>query len=181
MKTLFTLFSLLLASVVICQAQTLPVDSKTGKITYLEVVDASGLSAADLYKVAKEWGTGKGFSIKKEDEATGEIVFEGSFKSDFANPKGKPELANVNFSFFVFLKEGKYRYIATDFIHVATNANAGGGKLESPTPACGAAGMTSANWVSIKKKTQSSAEALIADLKRVIKETQNDPTKKSDW
>jgi hypothetical protein len=181
MKILFTILSLMIASMVVCQAQTLPVDSKTGKITYLEVVDAAGLTAKDLFKVAKDWGTSKGFTIKKEDEATGELVFEGSNKSDFANPKGKPENATVNFSLFVFLKEGKYRYILTDFVHTATNPKAGGGKLESPTPVCGAAGMTSATWVSIKKKTQSSAEALIADLKRVIKETQNDPTKKSDW
>jgi hypothetical protein len=56
-----------------------------------------------------------------------------------------------------------------------------GGKLESLTPACGAAGMSSASWVLIKKKTQSNMEALTGDLEKLIKETMNDPAKKSDW
>jgi hypothetical protein len=163
-------------------SQNLPVDSKTGKITYLEVVDATGMSAKDLYKAAKDWGTSQGYKIQKEDEATGEIVFEAALPVEYAGVKGKPETGNVNHTFSVFCKDGKYRYIVTDFVHEGADKDvADGGKLESATPACGASGMTSASWLLIKKKTQSGVEANIADLKRVIKEIQNDPAKNSDW
>jgi hypothetical protein len=69
----------------------------------------------------------------------------------------------------------------TDFVHAGLTPAVSGGKLESATPACGPTGMTSATWVLIKKKTQTGIEATIADFKKVIKEIQNDPTKKSDW
>ncbi|MBX9851361.1 MAG: DUF4468 domain-containing protein [Cytophagaceae bacterium] len=179
-KILLSLF-FVFAALIATQAQNLPVDQKTGKITYIEVVDATGMSAKDLYKTAKDWGTSKGYKIKKEDEATGEIVFEGSLPVEYTGVKGKPETGNVNFTFSVFIKEGKYRYIVTDFIHAGATPAVSGGKLESATPSCGAAGMTSATWLLIKKKTQVGMEASVADLKRVVKEVQNDPAKKSDW
>ena len=176
------LFCWLLSLVAFSYSQNLPVNDKTGKITYLEVVDASGMSTKNLYQAAKDWGASKGYKIQKEDEAAGEIVFEASLPVDYAGVKGKMESGNVNHSFSVFCKDGKYRYIVTDFVHEGADKDfPSGGKLESATPACGAAGMTSASWVLIKKKTQSGIEANIADLKRVIKEIQNDPAKNSDW
>jgi hypothetical protein len=181
MKKLILSFALLIAVISLVGAQNLPIDKNTGKITYLEVVDATGMTAKDLYKVAKDWGVSKGYKIKKEDDATGEIVFEGTTPMEYAGVKGKMESGNVNYTFSVFLKEGKYRFIVTDFVHAGATAAVSGGKLESATPACGPSGMTSASWVLIKKKTQGAMEAATADLKRVIKETQNDPAKKSDW
>lgn len=181
MKRLILPFILLFSLVSFIKAQNLPVDSKTGKITYLEVVDATGMTAKDLFTAAKDWGTSKGYKIKSENEATGEIVFEGSLPVDYIGVKGKPEQGKVNHTFSVFLKDGKYRYIVTDFVHEGVDNGPTGGKLESNSPACGPGRMTSATWLLVKKKTQSGIEAQIADLKRVIKEIQNDPAKKSDW
>jgi hypothetical protein len=177
-KIILSLFPLFYAALVL--SQNLPVDSKTGKITYLEVVDATGMSAKDLFKAVKDWGVSKGYKIKKEDEAAGEIVFDAKLPVEYTGVKGKPETGNVTHSFSVFCKDGKYRFIVTDFVHVGDKDFPSGGKLESATPACGAAGMTSATWLLIKKKTQSGMEANIADLKRVIKEIVN-PSKNSDW
>jgi hypothetical protein len=56
-------------------AQNLPIDQGTGKITYLEVVDATGISNADMLKVAKEWGLKQGYTIK--EETADKIVFNG--------------------------------------------------------------------------------------------------------
>lgn len=180
MKSLIVTFSIILAAMV-CQAQNLPIDNKTGKITYIKVVDATDMSAKDLYKYTKEWGVNQGFKIKKEDEANGEIVFEGASKVSYPGIKGKTETANINFTFYIFSKEGKYRYIATDLVHEGLDKAPSGGKLENVNPDCGTIGMTSSSWQLIKKKTQSQMEALTADLERVIKEIQNDPAKKSDW
>jgi hypothetical protein len=41
--------------------------------------------------------------------------------------------------------------------------------------------MSAKGWITIKTKADANLKALVADLKRVIKEAQNDPAKKSDW
>lgn len=183
MKSLIIFFTLFVSTIVLTKAQNLPVDAKTGKITYLEVVDAAGLTAQDIFKIAKDWGISKGYKIKKEDEATGEIIFDAKIAVEYAGVPGKAktENGNVNFTYSVFCKEGKFRYIATDFVHAGLNGAASGGKLESTLPTCGVAGMTAASWQFIKKKTQSNMDVINADLKRVVKEVQNDPAKNSDW
>lgn len=180
MKKILIALSLILSSVVISSAQNLPIDNNTGKITYVRVENATGLTAADIFKYAKEWGLKKGLKIKSEDAAKGEIQFEGAAPLEYPG-KVKTENGNVTFNFFVFAKEGKYRYIATDFIHAGANKAPSGGKLEALNPACGAAGMSAASWQLIKKKTQSYMEALNTDFEKYIREIMNDPTKKSDW
>lgn len=180
MKNIIFAFPLLLATFLVSPAQNLPINNSTGKITYIRVVDANGLSAADLFKYSKEWGAAKGFKVKSEDASKGEIVYEASSTMEYPG-KVKTETGNVNFEFFVFLKDGKYRYIAQDFVHEGQSKAPSGGKLEATNPDCGAAGMSSASWVLIKKKTQSYMEALIVDYDKYIREIMNDPTKKSDW
>ena len=51
-------------------AQSLPVDAGTGKITYLEVVDATGVKPADLTKVVKDWATKQGFTVKGTEKTS---------------------------------------------------------------------------------------------------------------
>jgi len=181
MKTLIATFTFLLTSTVLCLAQSLPIDTKTGKITYIKVVDAEGMTAKDLFKYSKEWGVAQGFKVKSEDAANGEVVFEGASKISYPGVKGKTETGNVTFTFFIFSKEGKYRYIGTDLVHVGLDKAPSGGKLEAVSPECGSSGMTAASWQLVKKKTQANMEALTADLERVIKEIQNDPAKQTDW
>ncbi len=162
-------------------AQNLPVDAGTGKITYLEVVDATGVKPADLTKVVKDWATKQGFTIK--EEAGDKLVYNASTTVDYPSVNGSTtEKSAVTFTLSVFIKDGKYRYIATDFFHVGDlKTKASGGKLENVTPECGATKMTSKSWVMIKNKTNANILALTADLKRVVKEYQNDPANKSDW
>lgn len=162
-------------------AQNLPVDAGTGKITYLEVVDAAGVSPANLTKVIKEWAAKQGFTIKEE---SGEkLVYNASTMVEYPNINGSAnEKSAVTFTLSVFIKDGKYRYIATDFVHVGdVKVKASGGKLENVTPECGATKMTSKSWVMIKNKTNANLVVLTDDLKRVVKEFQNDPANKSDW
>jgi hypothetical protein len=179
-KSLFSLF----IALVFCFgafSQNLPVDAGTGKITYLEVVDATGVKPADLTKVVKEWATKQGFTLK--EEAADKLVYDASISVEYPNINGSAtEKSLVTFSLSVFIKDGKYRYIATDFFHVGDlKVKASGGKLENVTPECGATKMTSKSWVLIKNTTNSKLIALTDDLKRVVKEFQNDPANKSDW
>jgi hypothetical protein len=162
-------------------AQNLPVDPGTGKITYLEVVDATGVKPADLLKVVKDWATKQGFTLK--EETADKLVYNASTTLEYPNINGSAtEKSAVTFTLSVFIKDGKYRYIATDFVHVGdVKVKAVGGKLENVTPECGSTKMTSKSWVLIKTKTNSNLLALTGDLKRVVKEFQNDPANKSDW
>src|SRR6478609_4667126 len=146
MKQLILSFALVVAFISTVKAQILPIDAKTGKVTYIEVVDATGMTAKDLFKAAKDWGVSKGYEIKKEDEATGELVFAGKLPIEYPGMKGKPEKANINFSFSVFIKDGKYRFIATDFIHEGVGSDPSGGKLEAVAPSCGPGRMSSGTW-----------------------------------
>jgi hypothetical protein len=183
MKKLFYTLLLSLISIGFLNAQdpAMPVNEKTGKITYMEVVDATGLTAKDLYAVLKDWAKSQGFKVKEEKEAEGEMTFEAMVPVEYARVKGKNEQSTVNFSAFLMAKDGKYRFIFSDFVHASHDKTLAGGKMELTTPACGPSGINAANWSAIKKKTHSSMEAKIADLKKLVKATQNDPSKNKDW
>ncbi len=183
MKRSFKIVFVLLLLVNASFAQDLPIDQNTGKITYLEVVDAAGLNAKDIYAVAKKWATDKKF-VLKEDKENETLIYTGTSPLDYPNVSGNAiDKGKITFSLSVFAKDGKYRYILTDVVHTAEGKVAGsdGGKLENVSPDCGKMKMSAKGWVTIKAKSDASLKTLVADLKRVIKEAQNDPAKKSDW
>lgn len=162
------------------QAQDLPIDSKTEKITFIEVVDATGLNAAELFTTLKNWGISKGYKIKSENASEGEIVFDANLPIDYTRVKGKTQQSTVACTFSLFAKENKFRYVISNFVHSDPDPTLSGGKLELPSPACGPS-MSLGNWNVIKSKTKSSIEAFIIDLKKVVKQVQNDPARDKDW
>lgn len=179
MRKITLLLSFIFFSV-LAKAQDLPVNPDTEKVTFMEVVDATGLNAKELYKVMKEWADAKGLKLKEDKADEGEIIFSGTLSVPYERVKGKPEPGNVLFTTYLFGKDDKYRFIFTDFSHEGINASMSGEKLENPTPACGPS-ISNTNWVFIKKKTHASIDELIEDLKKKIKATQNDPAKNKDW
>ncbi len=183
MKRSLKLLSALLLLVNVSFGQDLPVDQSTGKITYIEVVDAAGLTAKDIYAVTKKWGMDKKFAVK-EDKENETLVYTGTTPVEYPNVSGNAiDKGKISFSFSIFAKDGKYRFIATDLVHTAEGkvAGADGGKLENVSPDCGKMKMSAKGWVTIKAKADLNLKVLVADLKRVVKEAQNDPAKKSDW
>ena len=182
MKKSFKLLVAMLLLVTASFGQDLPVDQNTGKITYIEVVDAAGLSAKDMYAVAKKWGGDKKFTIK-EDKDGESVIFNGSTPVEYPNVSGNNnDKGKVTFTCSIFLKEGKYRFIFTDVFHVAEGKVVGsdGGKLENVSPDCGKLKMSAKGWVTIKGRADVGLKALVADLKRVMNDAQNDIAKKSD-
>jgi hypothetical protein len=183
MKRSLILLSSLLLVLNFTFAQDLPVNQTTGKITYLEVVESPGLTAKDIYTVAKKWGTDKKYTLT-EDKENESLVYTASTPLEYPNVSGNAnDKGKVTFTCSIFCKEGKYRFIFTDLSHVAEGKVAGsnGGKLENVSPDCGKTKMSAKGWVTIKSKADANLKALVADLKRVMKEAQNDPAKKSDW
>lgn len=159
----------------------LPINEKTGKVTFLEVIDAKGLTAKKLYDLTKTWAEAKGYTLK--EEVAGESVVY-TAKTDVYYPSVDASTSDkgfVHFTFSGFFKDDKYRVIITDFTHEGEGRLPDGGKLEETTPECGKIKMSARGWVTIKNKTRENMETLLADVKRVIKEVQNDPANNDQW
>ena len=177
MQKYFIVLSLLL-SCLFTHAQDLPVDVKSGKITFIKTVDATGLTAQNLYDISKTWGTENGFSIK-EDVSGKKIVFNASCKVEYPATKSAEKVeGTVHYEFHIGAKEGKYRYIATKFEHKGPHD---GGALEDRVPDCEFTNLSSRSWIVVKKQTHKELITVIEGLKKKIKAEQNDPTKNDDW
>ena len=152
----FILISLFLSNFFI-QSQNLPVDDKSGKITFMKTVDAKGLSAEKLYQIAKEWGNEQSFTID-ESKPNSKIIFNGSCKVNYPATKSAEKLdGRVEFKFHFGAKEGKYRYIAVEFIH--KGAPKDGGALEDRVPDCEFINISSRSWTVIKKQTHKESQS----------------------
>ncbi|MFN6944871.1 MAG: DUF4468 domain-containing protein [Cytophagaceae bacterium] len=181
MRKIYLVFLLFFSLSLSVKAQdVLPIDEATEKVMFIEVVDATGITGKELYKVMKDWALSKGLKIKEENAAEGEMQFGGVLEVPYERVKGKSEPGNVSYNFYLFAKDNKYRYVITDFVHAGTNATVSGGKLENQTPECGPT-INQANWLVIKKKTRAGMDELVEELRKKVKAAQNDPTKKKDW
>ncbi len=162
-------------------AQNLPKNEKTGKVTYMEVVSADGADLAALHKLVKEWGEEKGWTITENVDGS-KVKFDAFTK--FAYPSadgGKMEEGTVQFTLAVMFKDGRYRYIATDFVHVSDVKGHNGGKLEGISPECSKTKVSGRAWVHIKNTTDKRLKAFSADINRIIREHKNDPENDDNW
>jgi len=176
-KILLTLS--LFLTVLSSKAQELPVNSKSGKITFMKTVDAEGLTAQQLYDIAKQWGDSNNYTVE-EDKAGEKITFKASCKVKYPAVKSsKKKEGDVQFKFQFGAKEGKYRYIFTDFIHSGNSEDAGA--LEDTEPDCTFQKISIRSWTVLKKDTHKELLMLIEVLTTKIKAEQNDPTKNDDW
>jgi hypothetical protein len=97
----------------------MPVDEKTGKITYTDVVKESGTSA-ELYDRAYAWAK-KYFvnissTIKKRSKSEGVLSGVTHFKVTSTDKKGKKVSAgSIMYTFTIDFKDGKYRLVQTSF------------------------------------------------------------------
>ena len=176
-KILLTLSFLL--TVFYSNAQDLPINAKSGKITFMKTVDASGLTAQQLYDIAKEWGEKQNFIIG-EDKPGEKTTFKGSCNVEYPASKSKEKISgDISFKFQFGAKEGKYRYIFTDLIHSGDPDDAGA--LEDAEPDCTFQKISIRGWTVLKKNTHKELLKLIDALTKKVKAEQNAPTKSDDW
>lgn len=106
----------------------MPIDSETGKITYVEVVAEKG-SADELYERAYEWAK-KYFvnissTIKTRNKEAGLLEGNTRFKVYSTDKKGKQIDAGViSFDFKIEFKQDKYRVVETNFRQADNSGNA---------------------------------------------------------
>ncbi len=180
MKKLFTLVLVIFALAANAQTKTFPIDSTTKKITYSEVIQVNGASKEDLYKRAKNLGV-SGNGVQKDDPAEGLYVYKGSFNVSYPAPQpGLQHSGKVEYLVTVACKDGRYKYIVTNFVHSGDKAS--GGKLEGAIPECGKLILTPAGWGVIKKQTMEQTDKFIARLKAAMEGTDpNAPKVGTDW
>jgi len=105
----------------------MPVDSKTGKVTYKEVIDEPG-KPAELYDRAYAWAK-KYFvnissTIKHRDKAAGLLKGTTRFKVQTTDKKGKKvEAGAISYDFTIECKDNKYRVVETNFRQVNNSGN----------------------------------------------------------
>jgi hypothetical protein len=91
-----------------------PVDSLSGKIRYLAVVPAPGVSQAELYRRARNWFVSRfpdyPHVVSVDDPAGGELA--GTYATVMQKLTNSYEVWRT---LRVYVKEGRYRYEITDF------------------------------------------------------------------
>lgn len=141
-------------------------------LKYTEVVQVNGINKETLYQRARSWANDIFKSSKSviqiDDKETGEIAGKAAFIASFSwNALGKrTSTTTVNFKFQIISKDGKYKYIFSDFTesgyydYLLTSAK------ENPYKT---AGVSKKNldliWSSLKESSEYKTMELINSLK----------------
>jgi hypothetical protein len=175
-------YTLLLFSLVICSlsfSQNLPVDSLTKKVTFSEAVVVQGATKDVLYTRAKNLNMIRE-NVKADNKAEGTYSYKGQIKVTYPAPQvGMNHTGQVSYVVTMFVKDGKYKYTITDFIHTSDKGN--GGKLDGKLPECNKYVLTLAGWTTIKKQTKESMDRLILSIKGNMNPTGDVPKNTGDW
>ncbi len=162
MKRTSLLFALALsAQIVFAQ---LPIDEKTQKITYQELVNIE-MSAQLIQARATKFARDHRWVIKSNEK--GKLICEGFVMANYASVKrGITEHAKIRFRFSLLVKDGAYKYKLTNFTHTAAHKNCG--PLESETSECDKYQIKPGVWDSIKSQTATNTTKLLDGFKQKI-------------
>ena len=174
---MLSLFVLLMAPLGFSQA--LPIDSATQKVSFSEVVSVKEAKKDVLYARAKNLNMLRE-SVKVDNKTEGTYSYKGKTKVNYPAPQvGMQHSGFVNYTVTLFVKDGKYKYTITDFVHESDKGN--GGQLEGKLPACNKYVLTAAGWSAIKKQAKENSETLIKNIKANMDPTGDVPKNTGDW
>ncbi len=178
MKPLILLI-LLLPLTLLGQDIDLPFNKETGKVIYEGVVEVDSNSADQLYAKAKLWLANSFVKSKNvidlDDPTSKTIVANGNAPVIIMGNLGKEDGGYVSFKLSLFFKDGRYKYVLTNFEHVYNGGKAGygsGGNIENETPACGKFYLTMKNWNRIKEQTNEFAIGIVNSLQTDMTKSQ---------
>jgi len=148
---------------------SLPIDPETKLITYQGVVEVSSVNKADLYVRALSWVAmaykSANSVIQMQDKEAGQIIVKGVI-----NASGMGDYTGVvRHTLSIYIKDGKYKYVLTNFTHDAAGASGvvSGGALEQPIARIGGFGSgikSEVEWPYIQVHTSIEARNLISEL-----------------
>ncbi|UOQ64424.1 DUF4468 domain-containing protein [Hymenobacter volaticus] len=147
----------------------LPFDSDTKRISYQGVVEVPGTTKDQLYVRAYEWLAKTYRSanavIQMQDKEAGRLVGKGVMKVTLRGFNA----GYVQHTITIYLKDGRYKYILTDFAHEAGGAKDvySAGPLERPDGEVMAFG-DKKTWDKVRRDATADAELLIKDLQAAM-------------
>ncbi|MBF9141932.1 DUF4468 domain-containing protein [Hymenobacter properus] len=148
-------------------APALPIDPNTHLMTYTAVVEVPGATKDELYARALEWMAKTYQSandvVQLKDKAAGEIIAKGGIPFFF---KHQP-CGYVVHTQTLFVKDGRYKFVMTDFKHVNVLPvrDWSMGPLEQPTTP---KGFLKRAWAEVQSTTDEKAKAMIASLEQAM-------------
>lgn len=173
MKNLLFILLLFPAFAFAQDAPKLPLN-KSGIIEYTEVVQVDSVDAKMLYSRARLFVANAFNSAtdvtKLEDENTATVVTKGFLPRNYTYPLNRDFGGAVSFSFTIQCKDGRYKYMVTDFVHHdRLKPGYSGGALERDKPACGGLHMNRKMWTQIKSETAGHIDRFVRVLKSSMK------------
>ncbi|MCX6186025.1 MAG: DUF4468 domain-containing protein [Bacteroidetes bacterium] len=113
------------------QRVIMPFDSSTNLITYSGIMEQEESGSDSLYARAKrfaEKNLGKGKEMYEIDKRNQKLVVNGSIPAfAYINKYNKKSIGKYQFKITILVKEGRYKYTLTNFVH-ESEISASGGK-----------------------------------------------------
>lgn len=161
--------------------------------TFTDVVKIDSISKNELYNRAKLWFATTFNSSKDvlqiEDKDSGQLVGNSLFKySPTVFNASARTVGNIKFTIKIFVKDGRYKYEFTNFIHESNSYSAYGGldfglittDKTCPNPKKNMlSGWNDKVWLDIKNQIEINIIPLIESLKKGM--LVQSETVKSDW
>lgn len=128
-----------------------------------------GASQEQLYTRAAAWVAGTSAyyvaSSKQLQEATDKSQFTVKGETPARAAMGVVN-GTVSHNLTIYFKDGRYKYVLTNLREETTKVGIGsGGAFENEKPACGAMGMFTNVWNTIKRHTDEDVQDLLSRLK----------------
>jgi hypothetical protein len=178
MNKFFPLFLIIFSLNVKAQDSSLPIDESTKLISYTEVVTVNDSSSKDeLFSRAKScfahlFKSSKNV-IQNEDKDSGIIIGKGNIKAHARALGSDYNGGFVNFTITIACKDGRYKYVITDFIHEGTGSEMpSGGNLENESARI----WSNKQWKIMKSQTDTEIKNLIS----LIKSEMSKPTPQNE-
>ncbi|GAB4199695.1 MAG: DUF4468 domain-containing protein [Bacteroidia bacterium] len=160
-------------------------------LAYTEVVQVDSVSKNELYNRAKVWFATTYNSVndvlqidnKEEGMLIGKAImkYEPNVFTGSEQTKG-----NIKYTIKIFVKDGRYKYEITDFIHDPYGNQYGKSSMglittdkECPNPKPMAKGWSNKVWNDIKSQIEDNVTSLINSLKQGM--SKRPESKKDDW
>jgi len=164
---------------VLADGTPLPYDAETHLITYQGVVDAPGLTQAQLYTRAQDWlaKVTSATSVPQAPATTDQLVGKGTWPVTVSNMMVTYPAGVVAYTLTLYLKEGRYKYVLTNLTHASDGSNEyvlAAGPLEQDHAQPIAMGVKR-HWQGVRKQADTSARKLVIDLQNAMKGPAKDP------
>tara|TARA_B100000401_G_scaffold396766_1_gene306477 strand:+ start:220 stop:768 length:549 start_codon:yes stop_codon:yes gene_type:complete len=180
-KLLFVLALIFITQQVL--SQDFPINEKTGKVSFENIIKVDDVSKSDLYLRANEWFA-KTFNsansvIQMQDKEAGKIIGKGNITAYGHYKNFESGIWKFTVSFTA--KEGRFRYVISDIYHETggyENVKGAGGDIKNEKPACGKWYLTKGQWNKIKARAYTQFQDIANDLEESMTITLSED---DDW